>query len=192
MRGIKYYLSELFLRPVRITLVSFMGLSKWHIATTSNKQYSDDVLLYLNSLKLERVAEIGCGACDILRNINCDHRFGFDIDPGVLKFANILNHLAFKKVSLSVYDFLNDDILWDFNAVLLLNWPHEIEAKKLKIKLDIMIEEMSIGSQIIIDTVSDNNYQFNHNIADLFSGRNVKIKIISSYERRVVYAIILL
>ena len=191
MRGIKYYLSKIFLRPLRSALVRIMGVPKWHIASPSNKPYLNDIVLHLNSLDLERVAEIGCGTCDILRKINCNYRFGFDIDNRVLRVAKILNSLAFKEVSLSTYDFSSDDVLWDFDAILLINWPHEIPGNILKNKLDAMTDKMKVGSRIIIDTVGDHGYKFNHNINDLFNEDSFEIDVISTYGSRTVYAVVL-
>src|SRR4051812_17445146 len=67
-------------------------LDPWHAnAPYSCRPYKKSVVDLVNSLKPERVVEIGCGLGEILVRIQARHRFGLDTDADVIRAARFLH-----------------------------------------------------------------------------------------------------
>ena len=194
MRPLKYYIAEMVSRPLRFVLVKLYKTSGWHVATVFNKNYSQDVVNYINGSlgDVNSIAEIGCGACDILRLIKCDKKYGYDNDAGVLSMASLLNKLYGQNIFLIKYDFSDDTykkINWEYDVLVMVNWTHEVESSVLKRRLQYISESMPCGSVILIDTVHCDDYKYNHDINFLFDTGSSAIKAVYSDLIRTVYAV---
>lgn len=194
LSNIRYYLSEIFSRPLRVLLVRLFGTSDWHIASVYNKSYSRDIINYINNINpvVKNVVEFGCGACDILRQINCENRIGYDNDGGVLRVASVLNYIYRENIALGLYDMVFDEVknMSEFDVVIAINWTHEIEELILADRMSRIFASMKKRGVIIIDTVHGEGYMYNNNIDKLFYNCSANIEIIYSDDIRNVYAVV--
>jgi hypothetical protein len=179
---------------LRLVLQLIFGFDKWHTAPLQSKRYAQDVISYCNK-QTQRTGyvEIGCGLGDIIRNVHYKHRYGYDIDKNVLNAAGFLTHLYCQKnISFHKFTFPNDRITCNGNdCIVLVNWIHIIQPSVLKENIEkYFTENLNDSGFIIIDTVQDKEYQFNHDIKFLTSGLSCSIEKIGDYERnREVWAI---
>jgi hypothetical protein len=70
-------------------------------------------------------------------------------------------------------------------VVVLVNWIHHIEPSVLKSSIsDYFNNALNKTGVIIIDTVQDPEYKFNHDILYLTDGINAGINKLGDYERQ--------
>jgi hypothetical protein len=114
----------------------------------------------------------------------------------VVKAARFVAWLCFQKnISFGQFTFPDDSITQDntqkFDCIVLVNWIHLIPPAVLKANIEKYFREnRSDDGMIILDTVPDPEYRFNHDIHFLTSGLSCTIEKIGDYERqREVWAI---
>lgn len=170
----------------------------WHATLPAHKQYPLDVTKYLNSRPgagRKFAMEIGCGIGDISAKLDFDSRQCYDIDKNAIKLFKIVNPLClFSTISFGILDFPKEmpPHAEDFDAIILVNWIHELDPQTLKAALEVLFGYLSPGGELVIDTVADTEYRFNHDVAYLSSGmQNCARPVpIGEYARgRVVWAI---
>ncbi|HRP31656.1 MAG TPA: class I SAM-dependent methyltransferase [Agriterribacter sp.] len=181
-------------KAFRMLLYWIYGFDQWHLFTLTERNYARDIIAYCNSRSIRNsFAEIGCGLGDILRNVKFTQRLGLDNDKNVLAAAAFLNKLYFKKnIRLGVFYFPESDFEGSYNVIVMVNWIHHVEPLTLKKKIEEYFEWfLQDGGVIIIDTVQDPEYEFNHNISFLTENVNCELVKIGDYERnREVWSII--
>ena len=181
-------------RFFRFLLYLYFGFDKWHLSTLYEKKYAKGITSYLNSkpnAKNNTVIEIGCGLGDIVRNLNSIHKTGYDMDVNVLKAAHFLSRITFKKTDFKWFKFPESNLGEKTDVIILVNWIHHIESPILKSKLEEYFKlNLNAGGCIILDTVQDKEYRFNHNINYLAKDLNATFTKLGDYERqRQVWAI---
>jgi SAM-dependent methyltransferase len=181
-------------RFFRFLLCLFFQFDKWHLTTLYEKKYAEDITQYLNSkpnANNNTVIEIGCGLGDIIRNLNYLRKTGFDIDVNVLKAAHFLSQISFKKADFKWFKFPESNLDEKTDVIILVNWIHHVEPSILKSKLEEYFKlNLNAGGCIILDTVQDKEYRFNHNINYLANDLNTTVTKLGDYERqRQVWAI---
>jgi hypothetical protein len=179
---------------LRHVLQLIFGFNKWHIMPLKSKRYAQDIISYCNKWSQHNsYVEIGCGLGDIIRNVHCKQRIGYDIAQNVLNAAGFLSQLYCQKnISFHTFTFPEDEILvGGHDCIVLVNWIHNIQPSVLKENIEkYFTENINDNGFIIIDTVQDEEYQFNHDIKFLTSGLSCSIEKIGDYERqRKVWAI---
>ena len=71
-----------------------------------------------------------------------------------------------------------------YNVIIMVNWIHHIAPATLKEKLqEYFAHSLQINGRIIIDTVRDPEYEFNHDIHFLADSLNGRLEKIGDYER---------
>jgi SAM-dependent methyltransferase len=183
-------LNKIFRKGLQI----IYGFDNWHISPLSERPYAKDVIIYNNNRKeRNNFVEIGCGLGDIIRNVDYIHRTGFDNDGKVLKAAAVLPSKTRhgKKVNFSVFDFPEGSLNGRFDVITMVNWIHHIEPVVLKKNIEQYFRDNLVaGGEILIDTVQDNAYRYNHNIEFLTGGIQCTVFRIGKYARqREVFAI---
>lgn len=162
------YVNKLF----RILLYYTFRFDKWHIGILSEKMYALDIIRYCNTLKSDKhVLEIGCGLGDIIRHVNSHYSYGYDRDVNALKAAAFLSFFRPRRISYSRFEFLKDEIYGNYDVVILVNWIHGITPAVLKQKIqEIYKKNLNMNGVIIVDTVQEKGYMFNHEISFLIDG----------------------
>jgi 2-polyprenyl-3-methyl-5-hydroxy-6-metoxy-1,4-benzoquinol methylase len=177
----------------RIILRSFYGFDKWHLFTLTERIYAKDIIIYCNNrIEKNAFAEIGCGLGDIIRNVKYKEKQGFDTDINVLRAASAFAQICFrKKIKFSVFHFPESNLNGKFDVIVMVNWIHHVEPFILKSKLEQYCKlNLNNGGCIILDTVQDKEYRFNHNINYLAKDLNSTLTKLGDYERqRQVWAI---
>ncbi len=167
---------------------------KWHISPLGERPYARDIIRYCNNLSQKNsFIEIGCGLGDIIRNVNFRSRTGYDAEEAVLKAARFLAKINNEKdIEFGVFQFPASVLNIKSDVIIMVNWIHNIEPNVLREKIGQYFHHNLLpGGQILIDTVQDKEYSFNHNISFLTKDLACKIARIGEYSRqREVWAII--
>jgi 2-polyprenyl-3-methyl-5-hydroxy-6-metoxy-1,4-benzoquinol methylase len=180
---------------LRYLLKLYFDFDKWHIAPISGKIYIQRTILFLNSISItdrQKFCDIGCGLGDLIRNVNYKLKHGFDSDKNVLNAARFLNFFQKNKISYNIFIFPDNNLLEvNYNVISLINWIHHISPEILKNNIEKYFNiNLTPNGLIIIDTVSDPNYKFNHDINFIISNLNCEIILIGEFERgRKIWAI---
>lgn len=172
---------------VRLFLQAAFGFDRWHVFTLTEKKYAKDIISYCNKRYTRHsFVEIGCGLGDIVRYVKYDERYGFDAEERVLKAANFLNKITGgKKIHFSVFNFPGSALTGKYDVILMVNWIHHIEPLILKSKIEEYFNHyLNDGGVIIIDTVQDSEYKFNHDINYLTKDIKTDLKKLGDYERQ--------
>lgn len=171
----------------RIFLKYIFKFDNWHVFTLAEKKYAKDIIVYCNGRGVrDSFAEIGCGLGDIVRHVRYRERVGYDMDENALNAARFLNNLTFGgKVRFSVFTFPDSSLSGTYDVVVLVNWIHLIEPSVLKSAIAAYFSSaLSEEGVIIIDTVQDPEYKFNHDIGFLTDGIKARVNKLGDYERQ--------
>jgi hypothetical protein len=116
---------------------------------------------------------------------------GLDMDVKVLRVARLLKAKNKKSTSFAEFHFPESSLRNEIDTLLMVNWVHHVEPELLKTKIaEYFINNLNAAGMILIDTVQDPTYRYNHNIDFLTLGLNCKIEKIGLYHRqREVWAI---
>ena len=171
------------------------GFDRWHVSTLAERLYAQDIIRYLNQRDPEHrgaLVEIGCGVGDILRHARYRERLGLDIDLGALSCARFLA-AVFRQgpMRFAAFRFPDDQLEGQFDVIVLVNWIHHIAPEVLRGQVASYLKERLLtGGEIIIDTVQDPAYKFNHSIDLLTEGLDAEMRHLGGYARqRDVYAV---
>src|SRR5262249_13850851 len=131
--------------------------------------YGADIVRYLNARpQVERhaVVEIGCGLGDILRRLKFGDRLGLDRDAQALAAARFLSRFhPGAPPRFAAFEFPADHLAVTYDAVIPVNWIHEIAPESLRQAVDaIYARHLREGGRIVLDTVEDPAYMYNHDI----------------------------
>jgi SAM-dependent methyltransferase len=176
-------------RPFRHLLRAYFQFDKWHISTLYDKKYALDIVRHLNARPAAgrtSVLEIGCGLGDILRHIRYEHRTGYDNDRNALKAARFLSRVGLQpRTDYAYFEFPASPITGTFDAILMVNWIHHVPPDTLKTKIaNYFLNHLRPGGEMIIDTVQDKEYKFNHDIRFLTSGIPATVERLGEYQRQ--------
>jgi SAM-dependent methyltransferase len=144
------------------------GFDLWHVNRLGDRPYALRIIAYLNGLPDEqrgRVVEIGCGLGDILRRLRFRERLGLDADRAVVRAARLLACASrYGRVRFAELTFPHP-LDGRYDAIVMVNWPHLIEEERLRPQLAVYVREhLSPTGVLIVDTVQDRAYTFNHHI----------------------------
>jgi len=177
-------LNKIFRKGLQIVY----GFDKWHISPLSERPYAKDIIVYSNNRKeRNNFIEIGCGLGDIIRNVDYINRTGLDNDRKVLKAAAVLPSKTRhgKKLNFAFFDFPESNLDGRVDVITMVNWIHHIEPVTLKKNIERYIRDNLVaGGEILIDTVQDPAYRYNHNVEFLTGGVQCKGFRIGEYARR--------
>ncbi len=171
----------------RIFLRYIFKFDNWHVFTLAEKKYAKDIIVYCNGRGVRNsFVEIGCGLGDIVRHVRYRERVGYDMDENALNAARFLNNLTFGgKIRFSVFTFPDSSLSGTYDVVVLVNWIHLIEPSVLKSAIAAYFNTaLNEEGVIIIDTVQDPEYMFNHDIGFLTDGIKARVNKLGDYERQ--------
>jgi SAM-dependent methyltransferase len=174
-------------KVVRMSLRAVFGFDRWHVFTLTEKQYAKDIISYCNGRAVRNsIAEIGCGLGDILRHVRYRQREGYDLDARILKAARFLSRITGKgQIRFSLFNFPDSPLPGRYDVLLMVNWIHHIEPAVLKASIEeYFTGALNEGGCIVIDTVQDPEYRFNHDIAYLTRDIPATVDKLGDYERQ--------
>lgn len=183
---------KFFIRYLYYFLFKF---DKWHLSTYQERFYAKSIVKYINIKtrnQRNNIVEIGCGLGDITRRIRIKKKLGLDEDEKVLKAARLISCLQGKfNIKYEVFVFPTSSFDGLYDVIVMVNWIHNVEPEVLKKKVEeYFFNNLTPNGEIILDTVQDKEYKYNHSITYLTSDMKTQIFRIGEFERnREVYAI---
>lgn len=158
-------------RLERILLQRYYGFDRWHVGH-AGEAYVADIVGHLNSWpegRRQTAVEIGCGLGDILRRLRFATRLGLDRDPRVLDAARFLSRFsAGTPPRFEVSEFPATRLVGTYNAIVMVNWIHDIAPEQLHQAVgDCFSQHLALGGSLVLDTVKDPAYTYNHDIQRL-------------------------
>jgi hypothetical protein len=181
------YKTHIVTKIFRHALRLFFKFDRWHTSPLSERLYAIDVISFCNSKSgKKKFIEIGCGLGDIILNVNYEYRFGYDNDIKALNAANFLKIIRFaKNIKFELFSFPENYLKTKADVLVMVNWIHHIEPATLKTNLcKFFYENIDSGGCIIIDTVQDKDYPYNHDITYLTKDLPCTITKIGNYIRQ--------
>lgn len=165
----------------KILLKSVFHFEPWHVSSFLDRPYAHSVVDFLNS-RQERtsVVEVGCGLGDILRHLDYKDRLGLDRSQEVLRAARVLAMTSPRRrrhTTFQTFDFLVDDLSGQFDAIVLVNWIHEIEPTSLKEAVDkLFTKNLRANGVILFDVLDSPGYRYSHSVEEI--SRNLPCKVV--------------
>jgi SAM-dependent methyltransferase len=177
----------------RHLLRRLFGFDVWHVNRLGDRPYALSVVAYLNGLpdtQRGRVVEIGCGLGDILRRLRFRERLGLDADRAVVRAARLLACLSLHgRARFAEFTFPHP-LDGRHDAIIMVNWPHLVDEEQLRPQLAAYVREhLTPAGVLIIDTVQDRAYTFNHRIERLAPGGSSVVKLGDFARQRELWAI---
>lgn len=193
-----YSLLQLAFMRLRISpnglLQRIYGFNTWHINPYSKRPYAKAIVSHLNKRSARQsVLEIGCGLGDILRRLDFKNKKGLDREQAVLNAAAFMtkfHNASNGTVSYKIFDLLDDEINGTFEAIIMVNWIHEIPPQILAEKFNTLFTaHLKPGGELIFDVLDNPDYKYNHSPNELTSGINADLSLIGRYDyNRHVYS----
>jgi SAM-dependent methyltransferase len=178
--------TQRFIVVIFVLIRKYFNYNPWHDSFFSDRPYAQKIVAHLNKRQEKiSVLEIGCGTGDILRRLRFKEKYGFDYDSNVLKGLRFLSFFQNNggKIKTKKFDFNKDQINKTYDVIILVNWIHKIEGKKLKSKIQkYFSENLNIGGELIFDTLSNSKYEYNHKATTLCTNLNCKIKKLGRFK----------
>ena len=182
-------------REIRRSAVFLLGVDPWHAGIAPDREYPGDIIKHLNSRAAESRAsavEIGCGLGDIINHLRFNSKTGYDSAPRTLRAAALFSALfGTGKTSFAELNFPQQLPPGRHDAIILVNWIHEVAPEPLKAGITALYNEhLNAGGELVLDTVEDKEYLHNHCAQTLANGLDCAIVKIGGYAReRTVYAL---
>jgi SAM-dependent methyltransferase len=173
-------------RAPRWMLRTAYGFDAWHTIPRGAKPYIKDIVAFLNGRPATsrlRVVEIGCGLGDILRALRYEVRLGLDVDERVLRGARLLSRMQRQPVIYRRFDLLSDRLEMEWDAIVIVNWPHLIPPEPLADIFREAIGRLCRDGVLIVDTVDDPEYAHHHSIEYLTAGLSCAVSVLGRYPR---------
>ena len=145
-------------------LRSIFGFHPWHAQSpTSARPYRHGVAELVNSVSPQVVVEVGCGLGAILARVTAAKRFGYDVDPSVIRAARLIRprSIVFAEGG------LEQVTQTDFDVLIAVNWPHDFSAEQMQRWLVPLYPRIRYLVVDIIDPGSPSTYGHYHNYAFL-------------------------
>ena len=152
-------------------LALFFKVDNWHIQTPFHcRSYKQKIVNISNNLKLSSVVEVGCGVGDIISRIKADTKYGFDIEPRVIKLAKFLD----KKTNYEEGSFSNfNKLTHAVDMLIAINWLHGFDKNFIENQF-LKRDMISRIKYIFVDKVSKVGAEC-HDFEQYFKGLAVKI-----------------
>lgn len=150
--GIKNSILTIFYRSFYTLLMCYFKFDKWHAKVPYfYAKYKEIIVNMVNSMKVNKVVEIGCGLGEIISRIDAKEKYGFDIDKNVLRAARFLHkNVVFKEGSF-------DDIInfyHDVDIVIAVNFLHMYDEATVRNIMKRLVYKTKV-KYIIIDRYTE-------------------------------------
>jgi SAM-dependent methyltransferase len=142
------------------------GFDPWHAqAPYSCRSYKRTVVDIVNRLAPATVVEIGTGLGELLAHIDAPRRFGYDIDPGVVRAARFLHRRGITFVHGDARQVIDGPI----DVLILVNWIHNLSPNELSELLEPLVPRTTYLLLDAIDVDGPSSYRYKHTF-DFLSG----------------------
>jgi len=171
-RGVLVGVLKQVKRVDRLVLRLFFWFNRWHLSSSSERKYVQDLNLFINALsRRNRFVEIGCGLGDIIRNVRFSQKFGFDSDKRVIRACRFLGF--FKNLGGRLFlhkgKFPHLIIPEKIDVIVMVNWIHHIDPESLKSEIKKYFDgHLNPGGHIILDCIADSAYEYNQYLLSSF------------------------
>jgi SAM-dependent methyltransferase len=167
--------------------------SNWHASAPYEcRPYKAEVVALANTVDPAVVLEIGCGLGEIISRVNCDSRYGVDLDAAVLEGARFLhgNACRFAVGSLSDGDALFQFVRDRVDLLILVNWPHRLSWPDLSSAVEKVIHGLG-ARYVLIDGIRPEvtGYANYHGRTRFEAWGEIACEKISSDGARVLYLV---
>lgn len=138
----------------------------WHaLAPYACRSYKRVVVDIVNRLAPGTVVEIGAGLGELLAHIDAPRRFGYDIDPGVVRAARFLHRRGITFVHGDATQVIEAPI----DVLILVNWIHNLSSNELSELLEPLMPRTTYLLLDAIDLDGPSSYRYKHTF-DFLSG----------------------
>lgn len=145
-------------------LRSIYGFHPWHAQSpTSARPYRHGVADLVNSVSPQVVVEVGCGLGAVLARINAAKRFGYDVDPGVIRAARLIRSRSIVFAEGGFEQVTEPQI----DVLIAVNWPHDFPPDQMRRWLAPLYSRIDYLLVDIIDPGSPSAYRHYHDYAFL-------------------------
>ena len=172
----------------RRLLQLLFGFDRWHVSTFRERKYAVDIVEHLNrceNIAGQKVVEIGCGLGDIIRRIKSPTKEGLDYDLKVCRAAIFIGRIVRDNTKYYQFRFPDNSLTSVYDIIIMVNWIHHIEPDVLKSQIETLFQNnLNSQGKILIDTVFDRQYRFNHDVNFLTSSLDCRVDIIAADKRQ--------
>ena len=131
----------------------------WHaLAPYACRSYKRVVVDIVNRLAPGTVVEIGTGLGDLLAHIHAPRRFGYDIDPGVVRAARFLHRRGIT----FVHGDATQVTVAPIDVLILVNWIHNLSPNELSELLEPLMPRTTYMLLDAIDLDGPSSYRYKH------------------------------
>ena len=131
----------------------------WHaLAPYACRSYKRLVVDIVNRLAPGTVVEIGAGLGELLAHIDAPRRFGYDIDPGVVRAARFLHRRGITFVHGDATQVIDAPI----DVLILVNWIHNLSSNELSELLEPLMPRTTYLLLDAIDLDGPSSYRYKH------------------------------
>lgn len=176
--------ARLVRRTGRRALQSVYGFDAWHVGH-AREPYVRDIVRRLNARPSDArrsAVEIGCGLGDIIGSLHYATRLGLDREENVVRAARTL---AWRQRGLrfAVFDFPSSHLTGSHDAIVMVNWIHAMPTETLRQAIEsLFADHLRAGGCLVLDTVPDPAYTYNHDIHAL-APSGASVERIGAYAR---------
>jgi SAM-dependent methyltransferase len=140
-------------------LQRYFQFEPWHSrAPYACRPYKELVVDVVNRLRPGTVVEVGAGLGELLAHIDAPRRFGYDIDPGVVRAARFLHgrHITF------IHGDATQVIRLPIDVLILVNWIHNLSPDELRALLEPLLPRTTHLLLDAIDADGPSSYRYKH------------------------------
>lgn len=169
---------------IKNILMRIFKFENWHRYSLYDRLYGLEIIKYCNNCKHKnRIIEIGCGLGDLLRNIHFKKRIGLDSEKNVLKAARLYAYITFQfDISYQLFNFPSTPLIGKHDIILMVNWNHQIAPDLLKkYFVEYFNNNLNENGCIIMDTVDNKDYEYNHDINFLTDSIDCELTKLGTY-----------
>ena len=140
------------------------GFDGWHARSPlSARPYRKGLAALVGNLDPNCVVEVGCGLGAILSRIKAKERYGYDIDPGVIRAARFLHGRSVRFIEGGFGEVLRADI----DVLIAVNWIHDVPPDQLERWLTPLLPTVRYLLVDAVDPATPLNYRHYHDFSFL-------------------------
>jgi len=104
----------------------------------------------------------------------------------VLNAARFLTRIRpGRKIGFECFQFPDSPLKTKADSIIMVNWIHHVPPEILRAKIkDYFDSHLLPGGELILDTVQDKSYKYNHDIAFLTTGIAATVTRLGEYQRQ--------
>ncbi|MCH5260981.1 MAG: class I SAM-dependent methyltransferase [Lachnospiraceae bacterium] len=193
-QGIRTYAKGFVRKAYYIYLRRRYRFDPWHLSVYEHHPYATDIVREINNMPGSQsftICEIGCGLGDIIRHINAEHKYGYDISQSVINCAKHLGGGA--HFSVGSFEEAAKETPANIDVLIVVNWLHGLTSEEVKKLFDVLLGAVEV-KRIVMDVMeSPLPNKFQHNVDELFPEYKSRLlmasRVLVKNEMRYVYVL---